>query len=156
MVKDTTELEHISAIRKDVVVRWLIPDRVIFVSGEGKIDAEVRDWMNARIIYLMHSCATPQIHLISDVRRITYVSPSSITKPSPVLQHPRRGWFVSVGASRRWLMQAAIRLMVWVMSLNYRDCPTIHEALRQLRQIDPSLPEWDLSQLDLPVEGGLV
>ena len=152
MVMDTSELEHISAIRRDVVVRWLIPNRVIFVSGEGKINAAVRDWMNARIIYLMHSCSTPHIHLISDVRRITHVSPSSVTKPSPVLRHPRRGWFLSVGASKHWLMRPIMRFTVWMMTLNYQDCPTIPDALAQLRQLDPSLPEWDLLTLDLPLQ----
>ena len=151
-MNSTSELEQLSAIRRDIVVRWLVPDRVIFVSGEGHISPAVREWINTRIIYLMHSCATPRIHLISDVRRITQVSFSSITNPSPVLSHPRRGWFISVGASKSWLMQAVLRAMVWMMTLNYRDCPTIGEALTQLNQLDPSLPTWDLSKLDMPLE----
>jgi hypothetical protein len=152
MAINTSELEQISATRRDVVVRWLIPERVIFVYGEGKISPAVRDWMNARIIYLMHSCSTSHIHLITDVRHVTQVSLSSITKPSPVLRHPRRGWFISIGASKNWLMQFVLRLVVWMMRLSYRDCDSVHEALTELRQFDPSLPDWDLSKLNLPVE----
>ena len=149
---DTSQLEHLSAIRRDIIVRWLVPNHVIYVSGEGVISGAVRDWMNARVIYLMHSCSTPQIHIITDVRPITRASLSSITKPSPVLRHPRRGWIISVGASKNWMIRAILGILVWMTTINYRDCSTIHEALMQLRHLDSTLPAWDLLQLDLPSE----
>ena len=149
---DTSQLQQMSAIRRDVIVRWLVPERVIFVSAEGKINPAVRDWMNARIDYLMHSCATPQVHLIGDVSRMSYMTMSSITSPSPVLRHPRRGWFFSVGASQNRLIRGLLACIAWIMTLKYRDCATLAEALTELQNLDATLPNLQAYQSDSTLE----
>jgi hypothetical protein len=146
---DTTHLEEISATRRDVTVRWLVPDRVIFVAGEGEINSAVHTWMNTRIVYLMHSCATPKIHLISDMSRITYVPLSNLAKPNPVLRHPRLGWLISVGTSRNRVMALVFLLLARFMKFKYQTCDTLDEALISLQQLDPSLPDLRPYQSEL-------
>jgi hypothetical protein len=147
---NTTSLEHISALRRDIRVHWLVPDRVIFASGAGSASPEVREWMNARIVFLMHSCSTPQIHLVCDVRQMIDIPLRSLL--SPVLRHPRLGWFISVGRAEPYAMTLALRLIARMTVVNYRSCSRLEDALTLLQQADPTLPDLQAYRAALLVE----
>jgi len=74
-----------------VLVRWLVPNRVIYVVAAGDIDARVAQWIGSEIVSLIHSCSTPHVHVLGDVRGITSLTPSLNVRGSSALTHPRRG-----------------------------------------------------------------
>jgi hypothetical protein len=128
-------------IAPSVLVRWLVPNRVIYVEAAGAVDARVSQWIGSEIVSLIHSCSTARVHLLGDVRGVTSLSPNLNVRGSSVLTHPRRGYYVTVGATQN---RALARLLVIVMNLiglQYRDYATFEDALTFLSQSDPSLPD---------------
>lgn len=131
--KDPTQLS-------DAVVRWLVPERVIYMWAEGDVSASVRDWMNAKAVYLYHSCATPKIHIIIDMQTVT--SRAAGTKHDrPAVWHPRRGWIISIHAIENPLLRTFANTMLSLMRLNYIDSPSVKAGLDTLQRVDPTLPD---------------
>jgi len=128
----------------------MVPERVIFATGTGSANPTVRDWMNARIVFLMHSCSTPQIHLIFDVRHLVGISLTSLT--SPVLRHPRRGWCISIGRAEPYPMTQVLRLIARITIGSYRACSRPEDALTLLQRLDPTLPDLQAYRGALMVE----
>lgn len=124
----------------DAVVKWLVPDRVIYMWAEGDVSTSVRDWMNAKAVYFYHSCATPKIHIIVDMQTVTSRARGS-KNDRPAVWHPRRGWIISIHAVKNPLLRTLVNTMLSVLRLNYVDTPTVKEGLEYLQRADPTLPD---------------
>jgi hypothetical protein len=131
--KDPTQLS-------DAVVKWLVPERVIYMWAEGDVSASVRDWMNAKAVYMYHSCSTPKIHIIIDMQTVTS-RVKSTKNDRPAVWHPRRGWIISIHAIENSLFRMFINALLRVLRLNYVDTPSVEEGLDYLQSADPSLPD---------------
>lgn len=124
----------------DAVVKWLVPDRVIYMWAQGDVSASVRTWMNTQAIFLYHSCATPKVHIVLDMQNVT-ARPKGTKKDRPAVWHPRRGWIVSIGAVRHHLARQIVNFVLNLMHLNYMDTETPEQGLALLQQADPTLPD---------------
>ena len=126
--------------QSDAIVKWLVPDRVIYMWAQGEVSASVRTWMNTQAIFLYHSCATPKVHIVLDMRGVTQ-RPKGTKEDRPAVWHPRRGWIVSIGAVRNHLMRRLVNIVLNIMNLNCFDSETTEKGLDLLQQADPTLPD---------------
>lgn len=130
----------------DAIVKWLVPERVIYMWAKGDVSASVREWMNTQAIYLYHSCGTPRIHLFIDIQQVTSQSPAT-RKDRPALWHPRRGWCVTQGVIRNAILRAILNPLLRLFRARAQDFTSHEAALTFLQQADPSLPDlqpyWD-------------
>jgi hypothetical protein len=131
---------HHRDTHSDAIVKWLVPDRVIYMWAQGDVSASVRSWMNAQAIFLYHSCATPKVHIVLDMQGVTGRAKGT-KQDRPAVWHPRRGWIVSIGAVRSDLMRRIVNFLLNVMNLNYFDSETTEKGLALLQQADPTLPD---------------
>ena len=124
----------------DAIVKWLVPDRVIYMWAEGNVGDSVRTWMNAQAIFLYHSCATPKVHIVIDMSTVTGRAKGK-KEDRPAVWHARRGWIVSIGAVHNPLTRRIINLVLKLMRLNYFDTESVEQGLALLQQADPTLPD---------------
>jgi hypothetical protein len=137
---------HNRDAHSDAIVKWLVPDRVIYMWAEGDISESVRAWMHTQAIFLYHSCSTPKVHIVVDMSKVT-ARPKGTKEDRPAVWHPRRGWIVSIGAVHNQLMRRLVNLLLKVMRLNYLDTDSTERGLHLLQKVDPTLPDlkpyWD-------------
>jgi hypothetical protein len=124
----------------DVVVKWLVPHRVIYIGAAGDISPSVREWMNTQALYLYHSCATPQIHLLINMEKVTSQSPAS-RQDRPAIWHQRRGWCITVGTMHNPLLRGLINPLLRLFRTYIQDLPSNEDGLAFLQKADPSLPD---------------
>lgn len=124
----------------DTFVKWLVPDRVIYIKAAGEITPSVREWMNKQAIFLYHTSATPKIHLLIDSRQVTSQSPKT-RRDQPAIWHPRRGWCITIGAVQNPLLRTLANPLLWLLRTQARDFASDEDALAFLQQADSSLPD---------------
>jgi hypothetical protein len=124
----------------DAIVKWLVPDRVIYMWASGDISPGVREWMNTQAVYLYHSCATPRIHLFIDTRQVTDQSRAT-RQDQPAIWHPRRGWCVTLGAIRNPVLRALLNPLLHLFRAYIQDFASNEDAIAFLQKADPTLPD---------------
>jgi hypothetical protein len=127
-------------VAQDAIVKWLVPERVIYIWAAGDIGPSVREWMNTQAVYLYHSCGTPKVHLFIDTRQVTHQSPAT-RQDRPAIWHPRRGWCVTMGAVHNPLLRAFINPVLRLTRAHIQDFTGEEAALAFLQKVDPTLPE---------------
>lgn len=128
-------------LRQNVTVRWLIPERVIYIKAQGTLDVSDRETAHSQIIGLIHSCATPSVHLISDTKQMTYIPWSVFNRPSGLAGHPRRGWWFNIGTVPTMRIRWLSRFLARLSRRRYIHCESLDEALQMLQKLDPTLPD---------------
>jgi hypothetical protein len=128
-------------LRKNVTVRWLLPKRVILIEARGEVDLLEREAVHSQIIAMIHSCATPSIHLISDTKQMTHITWSVFNRPSALASHPRRGWWMNIGTVPTMPVKWLSRLLAKLSRRRYIYCESMDEALQTLQKLDPTLPD---------------
>lgn len=133
----------------DAIVKWLVPERVIYMWASGAISRSVREWMNTQAVYLYHSCGTPKIHLFIDTRQVSSQSRATRQDRSAIW-HPRRGWCVTIGAIHNPLVRTILNPLLRLFQTYIQHFASNESALAFLQQADPTLPElqpyWDAIQ----------
>ena len=138
---NTPEVWPLPSLSYNVTVQWLLPDRVILIEARGKLNVADREQAHSQIIALIHSCATPEVHLISDTKQMTYIPWSVFNRPSGLAGHPRRGWWLNVGTVPTVRIKWLSRLLAQLSRRRYIHCESIDEAIQTLQKLDPSLPD---------------
>ena len=124
----------------DAVVKWLVPERVIYTWANGEISPSVREWMNTQAVYLYHSCRTPKIHLFIDYRQVTHQSPAT-RQDRPAIWHPRRGWCITMGAVQNPVLRTVLNPLMRLVRTSIQDFSYEEAALAFLQKADPTLPD---------------
>jgi hypothetical protein len=127
--------------RQNVTVGWLLPERVILIEARGELNVADREQAHSQIIGLIHSCATPAVHLISDTQQMTHIPWSVFNRPSGLAGHPRRGWWLNIGTVPTVRIKWLSRLLAQLSRRRYIHCESIDEALQTLQKLDPTLPD---------------
>jgi hypothetical protein len=124
----------------DAIVKWLVPERVIYIWASGEISPSVREWMNTQAVYLYHSCKTPKVHLFIDTRQVTHQSPAT-RQDRPAIWHPRRGWCITMGNIHNPVLRALLNPLLRLLRTYIQDFSSDEEALSFLQKVDTSLPD---------------
>jgi hypothetical protein len=138
---NATDTQPIPQLRHNVTIQWLIPERVILIQAQGSLDVIDRELAHSQIMALIHSCATPEIHLISDTKQMTHIAWSVFNRPSMMSNHPRRGWWMNIGTVPTVRVKWVARLLARLSRRRYIHCETMEEALQTLQRLDPTLPD---------------
>lgn len=129
------------SLRPKVTVRWLLPDRVILIEARGELNIADRELAHSQIIGLIHACATPEVHLISDTKQMTRIPWSIFNRPSGLAGHPRRGWWLNIGTVPTVRIKWLARLLAQLSRRRYIHCESLDEAMQMLQKLDPTLPD---------------
>lgn len=130
-------------------VKWLIPNRVIYVKIAGDYHLETVKQVVAAATPMVDSGTAP-VHVVWDMTEITKM-PTDIREPISQLQnlrdHPNGGWITMIANSVmiRFAGQIASRLL----GANYRSVSTFDEAIQTLSRIDLTIAD-DLNHLPEP------
>jgi hypothetical protein len=133
--------QTLPTLSRKVTVQWLIPQRVILIKAYGELDLNDRETAHSQIINLIHSCATSQVHLISDTKQMTHIPWSIFNRPSALAAHPRRGWWINIGIVPTVRIQWLSRLLAQLSRRRYIYCETMTDALEMLQRLDTTLPD---------------
>jgi hypothetical protein len=151
----SAETWPMAPVKQKVTVQWLVPERVILIEAKGDLELRDRETAHSQIINLIHSCSTPNVHLISDTKQMTHIPWSVFNRPSGLAGHPRRGWWMNIGTVPTVRIKWLSRLLASLSRRRYIHCETMHEALRTLQRLDPTLPDLIImSRAHLQAEAG--
>lgn len=111
------------------------------IEARGELNIADREQAHSQIIALIHSCATPAVHLISDTKQMTHIPWSVFNRPSGLAGHPRRGWWLNIGTVPTVRSKWISRLLAQLSRRRYIHCDSTYKALQLLQKLDPTLPD---------------
>jgi hypothetical protein len=120
-------------------VGWWLPDRVIYVSIQEDVTPSTADWRLHQVLGLIHSCPTPHVHIIIDVKAGRSLPNVFHPVSRRLIAQPRRGWVMAITDYPAW-QRNLLNVFTHLTYLRYDFCPTQQAALETLQQHDSSLP----------------
>lgn len=135
--------------RPDVLVRWLLAERVIFITLEGPLTPELVAWLTERIITLIHSCPTQGVHVVVDTSAMTTNEAGYDYRYNEVLRHPRLGQVAIVGRYGSNMLYWALKTAAFMLGVSMSYSRSVEGALEALNCGDPALPDLKALRADL-------
>lgn len=120
-------------------VRWWLPGKIIYLVIQGGITPVTADWRLHQVIGLIHSCPTPNVHLMIEVQRGNPLPNVLYPTSRRLIAQPRRGWVVTIVDYPAWQIRL-LNLVTRLTYLRYVFCSSRDEALGILQKHDLSLP----------------
>jgi hypothetical protein len=126
----------------EYLLKWFIPNRVVYVRLWGASSIEEASQLNAKMLEFI-AAGTPLVHFIVDDTELKVVPNSlgEMQRAMRALKNPSMGWVLTVGevnAVMRFFGQMAAQLF----RFRFRRLRTMEEALRFLRDVDQTL-NWE-------------
>ncbi|MEL6307090.1 MAG: hypothetical protein AAFV98_08345 [Chloroflexota bacterium] len=120
-------------------VQWLLEERVIYIKSQGNMSEEELITIDNQVVAMLDTSQAEQVHVVVNVTELEDAPSLPALVRQKFLQHPRFGWYITVGANAllRFLGATTGRLT----NINFQFARSLGEAKSHLQRIDETLPD---------------
>lgn len=121
--------------------RWLVPDRVVYLSISGDITPEDFEALNDRKVSLIDAGKAP-VHMIYQMKNVNLIDHRPSTEGlKRILNTEKLGWYVAIDADLSAVRRALGRIALAFSRMRWRVVTSFDEAAAFIKKKDPSLQD---------------
>lgn len=123
--------------------KWWVENYVRYTKLTGNASAEEVFDIDNRLVACLDASPHP-IHFVIDVEHLKSTLSMDQSLKVRHLRHPKTGWIVLIGSRQNAMVRFMISVTFKIFGARYKDCPTIQEAAAFLKEVESTLPDFDI------------